>query len=175
MVAAYNAGDWDAWIETLVDDEPEWSTPAGPQNTQLIRFDFEWSAGLSETWTLGDCIQRSFDVSCTVSIEDEVHRALAYRGLEPSSCRFAVAVVDGKIDLVSYDLAPCHEQYDQSFHVLGKWFEETYPDEDTVQGAHYRAWNQPDPSRATRVAQVLPEFVAFLDERAAQLRAQEDG
>lgn len=164
FVEAYNDGDWEAWTALLVDDEPTWQTPIGLQNAALARFDFEWSAGLNDVWTLGDCLQRSFDISCEVTIEDDVHRALAYRDLKPSECRFAVSITDeGLIDTVSYDVVPCHEGYDSVFHVLGGWFQEQYPDEETVHAAHYRAWNQPRPDRAERVIEVLPEFVAYLD------------
>ena len=114
-------------------------------------------------WTLGECVERSADISCAVTIEDEFHRQLAFRGVEPSECRFSVAVGDdGLVTPVSYDIVPCHDGYDTEFHALGRWFEDAYPDEETVQGSHYRAWNQPNPDRALRVMDVLPDYVAEL-------------
>jgi hypothetical protein len=165
-IDAYNSGDWEAFLATVVEAEPDWETPIGPQSADLVRFDFGWSAALNGVWTLGECFTTHSDVACDVSIADDVHRGLGPIGLPPSECRIYVQFVDGLVDIRRYDLAPCHSKYDSAFHGFGRWFEENYPDLDPVQGLHYRAWNQTDLTAPARAAEHLGEYVAFRRDHA---------
>ena len=173
MIDAYNAGDWQAWLATLTDEMPTWDTPVGKQPTELVEFDFNWSASLNEVWTLGDCVQRRFDIFCEVTIEDDFHRGIAALDVGASECSIAIRVEDGLVDLLGYNLYPCHEDYDHAWHGFGGWFETTHPDDDPIQGVHYRGWNQTDPEAPARAVAALPEFLEWVDSQAEGTAGQE--
>ena len=165
MVEAYNAGDWDAFTAVLGTTEPTWETGIGVASTDHIRADFDWSQALNQIMTLDGCVEDFGFLTCNVIIEDDVHRAVVDFGIEPSRCRMVFEVEDGPIlSPVRYDLTTCFAGYDQAFHVFGGWYEETYPDEETIQGFHYRAWNQFGEGAPERAAAVLAEWVATFPE-----------
>lgn len=173
MIDTYNVGDWQAWLATLTDEMPTWATPVGNQSTELVQFDFNWSASLNEVWTLGDCVQRPFDIYCAVTIEDDFHRGIAVLDIGPSECSIAVRVEDGLVDLLGYDLYPCHEDYDNAWHGFGGWFETTHPGDDPIHGVHYRGWNQTDPEAPARAAAALPGFLEWVNSRIEGTSEQE--
>ncbi len=83
---------------------------------------------------------------------------------EPSECRFWFdiapdfsGVLTAKI--TQHILEPCHRGYDSAMHAYGAWFDKTYPDEEPIQGRHYRAWTQPDETAGARAAAHLDEYL----------------
>lgn len=158
---AYNSHDWQLFTDTLQDPEPSWTTPLGDASAELVKQDFIWSTALNDRWTVTDCVDADVRIICTVLIEDDLHRALAPLGLEPAECRFFLGPKDdGVMDIRQYEITPCFNGYDIAMHAFGIWYETSYPDEDPIQGFHYRAWNQPDETAGDRAASVLAEYIA---------------
>lgn len=161
IVDAYNGGNWDDFTRVLQDPEPEWDTTAGPQNPDLVRFDFLWSTAMNEVWTLGECFEANGSIVCDVIMEDDLHRGLSSLGLPVSECRLFLRSDDaGGLEIIKYELFPCHAEYDVAMHAYGDWFERTYPDLDPIAGFHYRGWNQTDETAGPRAAAHLEEYVA---------------
>lgn len=165
LVAAYNAGDWEAFTAVLGTGEPTWETGIGQASTNHIRADFEWAFALNQVMTLDGCVEDFGFLTCNLVMEDDIHRAVVAYGIEPSRCRMVFEVQEGPILAPArYDLTTCFAGYDQAFHAFGDWFEETYPAEEPIQGFHYRAWNQFGEGAPERAAAALAEWVAQIPE-----------
>lgn len=163
--AAYNGDDWQAFLDVLATEDPSWTiTPEISQDAELMRYDFIWSASMNETWTPERCVDQYGVVSCSVAMEDDLHRLLAPHGMEPSVCQVSLEVVDGRALPKRYDaLFGCHRIYDGAMHFYGAWFDGAYPEEEPIQGAHYRGWNQTDETAGERAATHLDEWAVEVD------------
>jgi hypothetical protein len=162
--AAYNGDDWDVFRALFVEDE-EFTWELAPniiQTEAQARYDFIWSAGLEEVWTPDECVEETVGVlHCGVTIEDELHRALAPFGFEPSRCNIRMELAGELLRPLRYDaiVSGCHLDYDGAMHRYGGWFDEQYSDQDPIQGLHYRAWNQTDESAPARALEHLDEWI----------------
>ena len=166
LISAYNAGDWEAFTAAMGTDEPTWETGLGEASTEHIRADFEWAQALNQEMTVDGCVQNAGLLTCQVIIEDDIHRAVVDFGLEPSRCKMIFEVQDDlTLAPARYELTTCFAGYDQAFHAFGDWFEATYPDEEPIQGFHYRAWNQFGEGAPERAAAVIDEWVAQIPEQ----------
>lgn len=164
LFAVYNSGDWDAFTALMGEPEPDWDSDLGPIETMYIEADFGWSQVLEQTFTLDDCVEQDGSFVCEVLVEDAVHRALADHGLQPSRCRMDIVIEGDIVRIDYYNIGTCFLGYDSFFHSFGGWFEATYPEQETIQGFHYRAWNQFGEGAAQRAADRLDEWVATLDD-----------
>jgi hypothetical protein len=157
---AYNGDDWDALLAATADGAPQWQlNPVTVQNTELVRYDFIWAAGMNQVTTTDRCVDQYGIVACTVTIEDDLHRALAPFGAEPSTCQMSFDVADGALQPKSFSAFDCFFWYDGAMHSYGEWFASEYPDLDPISGVHYRAWNQTDESAAARASEHLDRWV----------------
>lgn len=163
--AAYNGGDWAAFLGVLATDQPTWvMTVDQTQSTELMRNDFIWSASMNETWVPERCVDQYGIVSCSVIMEDDLHRLLAPHGMEPSICQVSFDVVGGNALPKRYDaLTGCHGIYDGAMHYYGAWYEQENPGESPIQGPHYRAWNQTDETAGDRASEHLAEWGQVVD------------
>lgn len=160
-IDAYNSHDWQRWLASVADDEPAFATPVGPQTPALVEFDFIWSTAMSDIWTLGECLETRGAIKCDVTMEDDLHRALA---IAPSECSVSMTIKGDLADWTQYNLFPCHSEYDVAMHQFGEWFLANNPGVDSIWGHHYRGWNQQDTTAGARAAEALDEYVATLTE-----------
>jgi hypothetical protein len=163
LVDAYNTGEWDAFSAAMGTTEPSWETGFGTAQDIHIRADLEWAAALNQTWTLGDCVGAEGFVVCDLTVEDDFHRALGEDwGVPPSECGLTVNVAEAPPVITRYRIDSCFLGYDLMFHAYGSWFESAYPEQEGIEGFHYRAWNQFGEGAPERAAAHLDEWVATL-------------
>lgn len=162
LVDAYNTGDWDVFTAAMGTTEPSWETGFGRAQDFHIRADLQWAAALNQVWILGDCLGFEGTVVCDLTVEDDFHRALGEDwGVPPSECGMTVDVAAEPPVITRYRI-DCHFSYDLMFHAYGSWFRSAYPDQEPIEGFHYRGWNQFGEGAPDRAAAHLDEWVGTL-------------
>ena len=158
--AAYDGGDWDAFLATLGTDDPTWRfSPTQTQPADLMRYDMIWAHAIGQTTEPESCVDQYGTIRCTVIIEDDFHRALIPYGGTSSTCTMSMTIEDGGVVPGDFSGFDCFRGYDLMMHLYGEWFAEQYPDQPRIDGFHYRAWNQTDETAGARAAEHLDEFI----------------
>ncbi len=165
FVAAWDEGDWETFSAIQGGGELEWEADIGTATEAHIDADFRWGVALNQDVSIERCVDANGAIACDLVFEDDIHRATAAFGLEPSVCRFNFRVDDGVVEVVREEIGTCFTGYDQAMHTYGTWFEETHPDLEPIQGFHYRAWNQFGDGAPERAVEYLDDWIAtFPDE-----------
>jgi hypothetical protein len=157
---AYNTNDFEAMGALFPGGTPEISLTVGRQagtwTADEMEREMQFAATIGDRWELEGCKKQYGRVTCRFSVVDPLIEALFD---QPLTVSLFFSLENGKLVDPAADLVDAFLEYDGPMHRFGEWFEDTYPDQGTMQGFHHRGWNIEDSGAAELFVQYLDEWL----------------